>query len=170
MGVQVECDGDDCSNDILGSTGFQLMEGEVIVDCGSEAVEQEEYHGVFCSQDCLISYLKDREIVEMAAVSKLEDIVEEEGVPDRWKPILQEVRDELVEESVVSEDFPIRKIYEYTEERRDELYRDEVCENCGAGLETYEVQKNGEKVAEEKACPNNWREGEKFDDCPEVVE
>ena len=60
MGVQVECDGDDCSKDILESTGFQLIEGEVGVDCGSEAVEQEEYHGVFCSQDCLISYLNNR--------------------------------------------------------------------------------------------------------------
>lgn len=60
MGVQVECDGDDCSTDVYESNGFQVTEGEVIVDLGNEYVEQDEYHGVFCSQECLINYLNNR--------------------------------------------------------------------------------------------------------------
>lgn len=60
MTVRVECDGDDCTLDILESNGFQLIEGEVIVDAGNEIVEQDEYHGVFCSQECLINHLNSR--------------------------------------------------------------------------------------------------------------
>lgn len=60
MAVRVYCDRDGCSNDLLKSNGFQLIEGEVVVDLGSEIVEQDEYHGVFCSQDCLINYLNSR--------------------------------------------------------------------------------------------------------------
>ena len=37
---------------------FHLIEGEVIVMDGSEVVEQNEYHGTFCSIDCLKDYLQ----------------------------------------------------------------------------------------------------------------
>lgn len=62
-----------------------------------------------------------RNLRKDAAVSKLEDIVEEEGVPAYWKTDIQKVREEMVEEDLISEDFSERKIYEYTRERRVEL-------------------------------------------------
>lgn len=54
MAVKVECDGKNCDEDIFRSTGYQLIEGEVLIHDTHEIVEQEEYHGVFCSTDCLI--------------------------------------------------------------------------------------------------------------------
>lgn len=66
-----------------------------------------------------------------AAISKLESKVEEEGIPEvwepgeTWKPVLEEIRKELVEEELISDDFSLRKIYEYTQERREQLLEQE---------------------------------------------
>ena len=66
-----------------------------------------------------------------AAVSKLESKVEEDGVPEvwepgeTWKPVLEEIHEELVEEDLIPDDFSLRKIYEYTQERREQLLEQE---------------------------------------------
>lgn len=44
---------------------------------------------------------------------------------------------------------------------------DEFCSNCGTRLKQY-PENNGETAI--KSCPNEWRSGEKFEDCKEVVE
>lgn len=58
MGVRAVCDAGDCEEDILEDNGFQLNEGEVIIDHGGMILEQSEYHGIFCSIDCLLDYLR----------------------------------------------------------------------------------------------------------------
>lgn len=62
-----------------------------------------------------------RNLRKDAAVSKLESKVEADGIPETWKPVLEEIHEELIEEGLISDDFSIRKIYEYTLERREEL-------------------------------------------------
>ena len=64
-----------------------------------------------------------------AAVSKLESKVEEEGLPEKWPLALQEVYEEMIEEEIISEDTHIRKIYEYTHEKRTELEEEYRGEN-----------------------------------------
>jgi len=57
-----------------------------------------------------------------AAISKLETKVEKNGeVPDQWKSMLEEVRDEMIEDDIIEEDFSYRTILDYTKERREEL-------------------------------------------------
>lgn len=67
---------------------------------------------------------------EQAAISLLESKVEEEGIPEvwepgeTWKPVLEEIREELVETDLISDDVSLEKIYEYTQERREELVQE----------------------------------------------
>jgi Arc/MetJ-type ribon-helix-helix transcriptional regulator len=73
-----------------------------------------------------------REILRKdAAVSKLESKVEEDGIPEvwepgeTWKPVLEEIHEELVEEDLIPDDTSLRKIYEYTQESREQLLEQE---------------------------------------------
>lgn len=62
-----------------------------------------------------------------AAVAKLESKVESDGIPEIWVPgetwkrILEEIHEEMFEEDLIPYDFSLRKIYEYTHERREQL-------------------------------------------------
>jgi hypothetical protein len=60
MPVKYECDNQSCENDIKGSKGLQATEGTVVIDHGGGHVEQDTFHGLFCSKACLREYLKDR--------------------------------------------------------------------------------------------------------------
>lgn len=68
---------------------------------------------------------------KQTAVELLESKVEEDGIPEiwvpgeTWKPVLEDIRSELIEEEVISEDVSLRKIYEYTQERREQLLEQE---------------------------------------------
>lgn len=63
-----------------------------------------------------------KQLRKQTAVSKLESKVEKKGeVPGNWKEMVQEIHAEMVENEVIPEDFSERKIYEYTQERREEL-------------------------------------------------
>lgn len=68
---------------------------------------------------------------KQTAVSKLESKVEKDGIPEvwepgeTWKPVLEEIHEEMVEEDLISDDFSLRKIYEYTQERREQLLEQE---------------------------------------------
>lgn len=63
-----------------------------------------------------------KQLRKQAAISKLESKVEKKGeVPGEWKEMVQEIHAEMVENEVIPEDFSKRKIYEYTQERRQEL-------------------------------------------------
>jgi len=60
MPIRVECDWDPCENDIRGSEGLQVTEGEVVIDHGDAHVQQDVFHGLFCSKECLQKHLKDK--------------------------------------------------------------------------------------------------------------
>lgn len=57
MGIQAECDGEDCNEDILEETGFEVVEGTVEAGIDSALVQPEESYGIFCSMDCLLNTL-----------------------------------------------------------------------------------------------------------------
>ncbi len=63
-----------------------------------------------------------KQLRKNTAISKLEAKVEKRGeVPGEWKEMVQEIHSEMVADDVIPEDFSDRKIYEYTQERREEL-------------------------------------------------
>jgi hypothetical protein len=65
---------------------------------------------------------QEKRMRKQTAVSKLEAKVEKKGeVPGEWKEMVQEIHAEMVENEVIPEDFSDRKIYEYTQDRRQEL-------------------------------------------------
>ncbi|MCY4730520.1 hypothetical protein KY092_08105 [Natronomonas gomsonensis] len=60
MPLRFECDRDPCENDIKGTEGIQVTEGEVVIDHGNAHIQQDVFHGLFCSKECLREHLKDR--------------------------------------------------------------------------------------------------------------
>lgn len=58
MGLKTICDY--CGNEMK-EKALQVIEGEPVVDMGSVIVEQEEFHGHFCSIECTIKQLEEVE-------------------------------------------------------------------------------------------------------------
>lgn len=59
MPLRIECDQDECENDVKGSEGLQVSEGKVVIDHGNAYVEQDVFHGLFCSKECLRKHLNN---------------------------------------------------------------------------------------------------------------